>query len=132
MTSCYNQNEILLTMRKLIKGYLKESLRSKKLSEDFVNLIKHNFLAKFVYYNVTKNVIEVGVEDPHSDTDSYPKINIFSVPVTGATSWLVKSLKKDKNDITFYRKLLNRNKLLFKNSESEVVYYFRNKSSKTC
>ncbi|MFO8147538.1 MAG: hypothetical protein R6U03_09140 [Gillisia sp.] len=121
MTTYYNQNEILLTMRLLMKDYLNECLSNKKLSEDFIDLIKHNFLAKFVYYNPMKNVIEIGVEDPDSKTDSYPEINIFSFPVAGKTSWLDESLKKDKNDMTFYGKLLNRNKRLFKDAEVVVL-----------
>ncbi|MFN4761507.1 hypothetical protein ACKGJN_00110 [Gillisia sp. Q332] len=108
-------------MRTLIKGYLKESLSNKVLSEDFIDLIKHNFKAKFVYYNPKKNVIEVGVEDPNSDTYSYPEINIFSFPVTGTTSWLDESLKKNKNDMNFYGRLLNRNNPLFKDAEVVVL-----------
>lgn len=121
MTTYYNKNEILLTMRTLIKGYLKESLSNKKLSEDFIDLIKHNFLAKFVYYNAVKNVIEVGVEDPNCKSDSYPEINIFSFPVTGTTSWLDESFKKDKNDMNFYGKLLNRKNPFLKDAEVVVI-----------
>lgn len=121
MTTYYNQNEILLTMRSLIKEYLKESLNRKELSEDFIDLIKHNFLAKFVYYNPKKNVIEIGVEDPNSEAGSYPEINILSYPAAGKTSWLDESLKKDKNDMTFYGKLLNRNNGMFKDAEIVVL-----------
>ncbi len=121
MTTYYNQSEILLTMRVLMKEYLKESLRNKELSEDFTELIKHNFLAKFVYYNPMENAIEIGVEDPNSKTDSYPEINIISYPLDGKTSWLDGSLKKNKNDMAFYGRLLNKNKLLFRDSEVIVL-----------
>lgn len=121
MTTYYNQNEILLTMKALIKDYLKESLKSKELSEDFIELIKHNFLAKFVYFNPLKNVIEIGVEDPNSEYDSYPEIKIFSYPLDGKTSWLDGSIKKDKNDMAFYGRLLNRKNLLFKDAEVVVL-----------
>ena len=121
MTTYYNQSEILLTMKVLIKEYLKESLNNKELSEDFIELIKHNFLAKFVYYNPLKDAIEIGVEDPDSGIDSYPEIKIFSYPIEGKNIWLNESLKKDKNDMAFYGRLLNRKKLLFKNAEVIVI-----------
>lgn len=117
MTTYYNQNEILLTMKTLIKGYLKESLSSKKLSEDFIDLIKHNFRAKFVFYNPKKNLIEIGVEDPNSKSDSYPEINILSFPISGENTWLDGSLKKDKNDMAYYGKLLNRKNPFLKDAE---------------
>ena len=49
MTTYYNQEEIRIAMKGLAKNCLKDCLRDNEPSEDFITLIKHNFLAKFVY-----------------------------------------------------------------------------------
>ncbi len=118
MTTYYNKNEILLTMRTLIKGYLKESLSSKKLSEDFIELIKHNFLAKFVCYNKSNQTIEIGIEDNSGEDDFYPKILVYKHKLNSRNKWLDGSFKDGLNDLTFYGKLLNRSKM---NQEAEVI-----------
>jgi hypothetical protein len=49
MASYLNTNEIRLSLRQLVKQYIEECETCQELPEEFISLIKHNFLAKYVY-----------------------------------------------------------------------------------
>lgn len=117
MTTYYNKAEIYNSMKLLVKECLQECRDCKELPVEFIDLLKHNFLAKYVYYNPTTNNIEIGIEESKSDSDSYPEITVYSYPLDGKQGWVDKSLKKDNNDMVYYGQLLNRKKLLFKDAE---------------
>ena len=121
MASYLNTNEIRLSLQQLVKQYVEECESCKELSEEFVSLIKHNFCAKFVYYNKEKKQIEIGV-DASEAPETYPEIKVFKFPVNKAVSWLDKSFKDQKNDLEFYGKLLNRNDSF---NSSEIVLMSR-------
>lgn len=117
MASYLNSNEIKTSLQVLVQQYIEECENCHQLPQDFIDLIKHNFLAKFVCYNKQEKQIEIGVEDQDSDAP-YPEIKTYKFPVNKATQWLDKSFKQDKCDLEFYGKLLNRNELI---SSSEVI-----------
>lgn len=117
MASYLNTDEIRLSLQQLVKQYVEECESCKEIPDEFVSLIKHNFCAKFVYYNKEKKQIEVGVEASESP-DTYPEIKIYKIPVKKAIKWLDKSFKHQKNDLEFYGKLLNRNDTF---NSSEIV-----------
>lgn len=117
MASYLNENEIQASLRVLVEQYVEECEKCERLPKEFVELIKHNFLAKFVYYNSKKKLIEIGVDESYSP-ETYPEIKIYRFPVKKAAQWLEKSFKKDKGDLEFYGRLLNRNDIL---SASDVV-----------
>lgn len=106
-------------MKLLVRECLVECKECHELPGELIDLLKHNFLAKFVHYNSETNNIEIGIEDNNADIDTYPKITVYSYPVDGDQNWVEKSLKKDNNDMVFYGQLLNRKKLLF--NDVEVV-----------
>ncbi|MBI6119547.1 hypothetical protein [Salegentibacter maritimus] len=108
MASYLNTNEIRLSLQQLVKQYVEECESCKQLSDEFVSLIKHNFCAKYVYYNKDKQQIEIGIEASEAP-DTYPDIKIYKFPVKKAVKWLDKSFKDQKRDLEFYGKLLNRN-----------------------
>lgn len=117
MITYYNKAEIYNSMKLLVKECLQECKDCKKLSAEFIDLLKHNFLAKFVHYNSTTNNIEIGIEESKTDNNSYPEITVYSYPLDGNQKWVEKSIKKDNNDMVFYGQLLNRKKILFKDAE---------------
>lgn len=118
MTTYYKQAEIKASMKKLIDEYLEDCKRCEELSEDFIDLIKHNFLAKYVCYNKNTKTIEIGVEDTSKDDEFYPEIKVYKYPLNSNKKWLERSFKDGKNDLTFYGRLLNRTKT---DQEAEVI-----------
>jgi len=120
MTTYYNQEEIKIAMKGLAKNCLKDCLRDNKPSEDFINLIKHNFLAKFVYYNKLDRSVEIGVEES-SVSSTYPEIKIFVYNLTSEIDWLEKSFKTGKRNLEFYGKLLNRRRFFLKNAKVIII-----------
>ncbi|MGB8703805.1 MAG: hypothetical protein WCD31_02125 [Gillisia sp.] len=119
MTTYYNKSELHHSMKLLVENYFKECTNCKELSQDFVDLIKHNFLAKFVCYNQEKNTIDIGVENNES-LSPYPEIQVYSYPVT-SKKWLEESFKNDKCDLDFYGRLLNRQNAAAKNADVVVM-----------
>ena len=116
MTTYYKQTEIQTAIDQLVEECLTECKRCEELPEGFVELIKHNFLAKFVCYNKDTKTIEIGVEDNSPDA-LYPKIKVYNYSLN-SRNWVKKSFKSDKNDLHFYGQLLNRNK---SSRDAEVV-----------
>jgi hypothetical protein len=110
MASYLNTNEIRLGLRQLVKQYIEECETCQELPEDFISLIKHNFLAKYVYYNKQKKQIEIGIDESDSP-DTYPEIKVYKIPVIKASKWLDKSFRDQQGDLEFYGKLLNRNEI---------------------
>ena len=119
MTTYYNKSELQNSMKLMVDNYLKECKNCKELPQDFVDLIKHNFLAKFVCYNQEKNTIDVGVENNDS-LSPYPDIQVYSYPVN-SKEWLNESFKDGKNDLDFYGRLLNRQRESAKNADVVVM-----------
>ena len=120
MTTYYYREEIRTGMKVLVDEYLKDCTNGKQLSEDFTDLIKHNFLAKFVCYDKTNNTMEIGVEN-FSSNSSYPEIKIYTYPLNSKNDWLDNSYKTGKNDFAFYGRLLNRKKDNQKNSKIVII-----------
>ncbi|HKL35928.1 MAG TPA: hypothetical protein VJ899_06535 [Salegentibacter sp.] len=121
MTSYLNTNEIRLSLRHLVKQYIEECETCQEAPEEFISLIKHNFLAKYVYYNKKKKQIEIGIDESESP-DTYPEIKVYKFPVNKATKWLDESFKDQKSDLEFYGKLLNKNDIY---NSSEIVLMSR-------
>ncbi|HZJ36479.1 MAG TPA: hypothetical protein VFD29_07635 [Gillisia sp.] len=95
-------------------------MRDNEPSEDFITLIKHNFLAKFVYYNKSDKSVEIGVEES-SVSSTYPEIKVFVYNLTSGIDWLEKSFKTGKTNLEFYGKLLNKRRAFLKNAEVIIV-----------
>ena len=122
MTTYFNKSEIETSIKIIASDYLKDCINCDKIPEDFVDLIKYNFSAKYVSFNNTKKQIEIGVEDAKAQSSHYPVINVVSFPVTGKDNkWLEKSFKNQMNDLVFYGRLINRKKYNHKNAEVIVM-----------
>ncbi|MBZ9728393.1 hypothetical protein LB467_01725 [Salegentibacter sp. JZCK2] len=121
MASYLNTNEIRLSLRQLVKQYVEHCETCQELPEEFISLIKHNFLAKYVYYNKQKKQIEIGIDESNSP-ESYPEIKVYKFPVSKAAKWLDKSFKDSQSDLVFYGRLLNRNEIF---NSSDVILLSR-------
>ena len=121
MASYLNTNEIRLSLRQLVKQYVEECESCQEAPEEFISLIKHNFLAKYVYYNKKKQQIEIGIDESESP-DTYPEIKVYKFPINKAGKWLDNSFKDQQSDLEFYGKLLNRNDSF---NSSEIVLMSR-------
>lgn len=118
MTTYYKQAEIKASMKKLVDGYLEDCKKCEELSQDFIDLIKHNFLAKFVCYNKSTQTIEIGIEKNSKEDDFYPQIMVYKYKLNSNKKWLERSFKEGPNDLAFYGRLLNRSKM---SQEAEVI-----------
>ncbi|MDT0641646.1 hypothetical protein RM553_02265 [Zunongwangia sp. F363] len=117
MASYLNKDEIAASLKVLIKQYVKDCEDCGKLSPEFINLIKHNFLAEYVVYDKEAKTVEIGIEV--SDTKSvYPEIKVYQFSLKSAEDWVAKSCKEENSDLEFYGKLLNKNDIL---NSSDVV-----------
>lgn len=124
MVAYYNQRQIKTEMKALIQDYLKSCYNCEELPADLVDLIKHNFLAKYVSYNSELHSIEIGVEvsDKPSSLISYPQIKVYQFPIDDKKNkWLKKSLKTSKTDLAFYGRLLNKRSTIYKNADVVVM-----------
>lgn len=120
MTTYYNKFEIENAMKVIVADYLKDCVDCEELSEDFKDLIRYNFLAKYVSYNKEDKSIEIGVEDTAKD-DLYPTIQIFSFPIVKSNKWLKDSFSYENDDFNFYGKLMNRRKYSYRDAEVVVL-----------
>ncbi|MDT0691010.1 hypothetical protein RM549_14540 [Salegentibacter sp. F188] len=119
MASYLNKNEIKTSLRVLIKQYLQECRNSSKLSQDFIKLLEHNFLAKYVIYNKSERNIEIGIEDRNENSETaYPKIKVYKYKLDDAEEKIISSCGVQDSDFEFYGRLLNRNDF---ERNSEVV-----------
>lgn len=117
MASYLSTNEIRVSLKQLVKQYVNECETRQELSEEFISLIKHNFIAKYVYLNKPKKQIEIGIDESESP-ETYPEIKVYKFPIDKATKWLDKSFRDQQSDLEFYGRLLNRNEIL---NSSDVV-----------
>lgn len=105
MTSYQSRNQIRTKLEEIIPEQIAECKKCDKLPPALEQLILHNFQAKFVCYNSSKNTIEVGVEESDSVT-SYPKIKTRTFPLEETISWIAKTFKFEEQDLKFYGRLI--------------------------
>ncbi|RKS43469.1 hypothetical protein BC962_3027 [Gillisia mitskevichiae] len=122
MTTYYSKSEITAALKLMVANHLKKCIAGEEISNDFIDLIKYNYSAKYVSFNKKKLTIEIGVEDINSNGSYYPVINPYSFPLKEKENpWLDKSFKFKINDFAFYGSLLNRVKFNHDNTEIIVI-----------
>lgn len=107
MAAYLNTEEVQSSLNALVKNYVKESISKGELPRDFVELIKHNFFAKYAYYNEKEKTIEIGVNENKGAVSPYPPLTVYSYPIE-ETEWLANSFKPGAFHLDFYGKLLSR------------------------
>ncbi|MAM17818.1 MAG: hypothetical protein ABGW91_12680 [Christiangramia sp.] len=109
MAAYFNTDELKTAMTNLIKQYIDECEECQELSQDCIDLIRHNFLAEYAVYNPDNNSIEVGI-DVSEDSSEYPELEVYTIPLTDAQIRISNSFRQNAEDLEFYGKLLNKQK----------------------
>ncbi|UJH91588.1 hypothetical protein LZ575_02420 [Antarcticibacterium sp. 1MA-6-2] len=107
MAAYLNSEEVQDSLDALVKQYVEESINKEVLPQDFVELIKHNFFAKYAYYNVKDKTVEIGVNENSGPVSPYPPLTVYSYPIEDI-EWLSNSFKQGAFHLEFYGKLLSR------------------------
>lgn len=118
MVAYLKTTEIETSLRSLVKNYAQECLDYGMIPKDFIELIKHNFYAKYVHYNQQEKVIEIGINENPYPSSTYPDISVYTFAVNNTTEWLMSSVKTNSFDMAFYADLINRRKGV---NASEIV-----------
>ena len=108
MAAYLKTDELRSSLNALVKRYVQESIATGVLPRDFVELIKHNFFAKYAYYNVRGEVIEIGINENKGAISPYPPLSVYSFSIHD-TEWLLDSFKPGAFHQHYYLKLLGRN-----------------------
>lgn len=115
MAAYFNSNQLRTSLQELVKIYIAECEECKELSQDCIDLLRHNFLAEFVIYNKAKHTIEIGM-NKSEDFDGYPEIEIYTFPLEDIGKKVDYSFKNNNEDLEFYGKLIGRRKGIGSNS----------------
>ncbi|WP_424493606.1 hypothetical protein [Salinimicrobium sp. GXAS 041] len=110
--------EVRASLGAVVKYYLQDCVQKNEIPQELVELIKHNFLAKYVSYNKKDETIEIGINISKDNSVMYPTIEVFTFSVNSAEKWLENSFKSGKADLEFYAKIINKNVQL---SREDVV-----------
>ncbi|SDR73582.1 hypothetical protein [Christiangramia echinicola] len=115
MAAYFNSNQLRSSLQELAKMYISECKECETLSQDCMDLLKHNFLAEYVVYNKSEDCIEIGVST--SDKfDGYPEIKVYKFPLDEIGKKVDHSFKNNNEDLEFYGKLIGRRKGIGSNS----------------
>lgn len=115
MAAYFNSNQLRTSLQDLVQTYIAECKECNVLSQDCIDLLRHNFLAEFVIYNKEKNTIEIGM-NKSEDFDGYPEIEIYTFPLEDIGKKVDYSFKNNNEDLEFYGKLIGRRKGIGSNS----------------
>lgn len=113
------KGEIEASLRRLVSKYVQECIRTKKIPQELAELIRHNFLAKYVYFDKRTMTVEIGIIESEERRDCYPKMRIYSFPIETAKEWLSSSYQTGVADLEFYGRLLNSD--VHKTTEEVVI-----------
>lgn len=105
MTSYQSRKMIHERLEEMIPEQVSECKECDKLPQPLVDLIMHNFQAKYVCYHKKDNTVEVGVEEQESML-AYPNIKSYTFRLEEAVSWLGETFRSDEQDLKFYGKII--------------------------
>ena len=117
MATYLKEEEIKTLLGELIDKYVDESRVSGKLVPEFIELIKHNFYAKYVHYDPASEMIEIGINEAKVRTPVYPDIKVYHYDISESRKWLSKKFQNTSFDLEFYAKLISKDQ----DSDSEII-----------
>lgn len=101
------EGEIKSSLGSLVKYYVQECVETQEIPQQLVELIKHNFFAKYVTYNKLEKTIEIGINESKHRSLTYPHIKVYSFPLEKTSEWIDSSFKTGRGDLEFYGQLIN-------------------------
>lgn len=111
METFVTRSEIKSLWRPVFKKMIRECRMNKKAPDGLVELIKHNFFAKYASYEANTEMAEIGVNESVVGAKTYPAIKIYTVPLHELEQKLNASSKLKPSDMEFYAKILTGKKL---------------------
>lgn len=115
MASYLTSEEIKATIESMVSEYLTSCQKDECLSNDFIELIKYRFKAKYAFYNAEEKMIEVGIKKYGADS-LYRTIEDFSFSIPEIKNKFQTLLNDKEADLSYYGKFLKGNQ-----SDSVVV-----------
>lgn len=106
MESYLTTAEFKKSLEALVKLYVQQCLDQGVIPEDFKELIKHNFYAKYAVYNKEHQKVEIGVNEAKGQSSTYPAIATYSFSIFKTDEWLWDSFKSGPFHQNFYSRLL--------------------------
>jgi len=126
MATYLKEEEIKTLLDELIEKFVEESRITGKLVSDFVELIKHNFYAKYVHFDPASQMVEIGINESKDRTPGYPDIKVYNYDLADAKSWLGKKFQQNTFDLEFYAKLISKDQ----DTDSEIIVIDRENREK--
>lgn len=115
MAAYFNSNQLRSTMKELVEVYMNECEECNVLSQDCMDLLRHNFQAEFAVYNAENKSIEIGI-NKNEEFDGYPELEVYTFPLSQIGKKVDHSFKNNNEDLEFYGKLIGRRKGIGSNS----------------
>lgn len=126
MATYLKEEEIKTLLGGLIDKYVEESRMAGKLIPDFVELIKHNFYAKYVHYDPASEMVEIGINESKIRTPGYPDIKVYHYDISESRKWLGKKFQNTNFDLEFYARLIGKDQ----DADSEIIVIDRENGEK--
>lgn len=123
MATYLKEEEIKSLLKGLIEKYVEESKVSGKLVPDFIELIKHNFYAKYVHYDPVSELIEIGINESKERATGYPDIKVYHYDISESGKWIGENFRNKNFDLEFYAKLISQDQ----DTDSEIIVIDREK-----
>lgn len=117
MATYLKEEEIKIQLDSLIDKFVKECLSTCQLNDDFTELIKHNFYAKYVHYDPDTEMVEIGINETKEGVTGYPDIKVYHYALSETKLWLGKHFRNTKFDLEFYASLISKDQDL----DSDVI-----------
>lgn len=102
--------EIRAAIGNKVSEYLTACQKDECLSNEFIELIKHHFKAKYAFYNADEKTIEVGIKKSGADS-LYRTIEDYSFSIPEIKNEFKTSLNDKETDLSYYGKFLNVNQV---------------------
>lgn len=108
MATYLKEEEIRVHLDRLMDKFSEECRTTGEINPDFAQLIKHNFYAKYVHYDPSTEMVEIGINESKVRNPGYPEIKVYHYALSETKQWLGKQFRNNTFDLEFYAKLISR------------------------
>ncbi len=117
MATYLTEEEIRVKLDRLINKFVEECRSTCMLHPDFIELVKHNLYAKYVYYDETTGMVEIGINESRDRSPGYPDIKVYHYSLSEAKQWLGQHFRNTKFDLEFYASLISKDQ----DSDADII-----------